>query len=281
MPKIANQEGATFKLEAWDYQFYGETLRKQQYDLDNDVVQQYLQLDKILWGMFCAAGQVYGLQFAKAEGLPVAQADITIYKVSRGGKRMGLWYFDPYARDSENSGAWMSVYRTQERFRQKISPIVSNNANFMKTRPGEPTPISWDDASTMFHELGHALHGLQSNVTYPTLAGTAEKRDFVDFPSQVNERWLPTAEVLSRSALHHNTGKTVYLICITLVGVKRCDAFEFNPAGGATSERSQFSCYAQQPLFSCTGGHFTLPKEQNTQQSPVIGLSILRHPLHS
>jgi peptidyl-dipeptidase Dcp len=157
--------------------------------------------------MFWAAGQVYGLQFAKLEGLPVANPDITVYEVSRDGQRVGLWYFDPYARDGKSSGAWMNEYRSQQRISSAVTPIVSNNTNFVKTRTSEPILISWDDAQAMFHEFGHALHGLQSNVTYPTLAGTAVKRDFVEFPSQVNERWLFTDEVLSRFALHYQTGK--------------------------------------------------------------------------
>lgn len=207
MQKIANAGGADFKIAPWDYRYYAEKLRKAQYDIDNDVVRQYLQLDKIRQGMFWAAGQVYGLQFAQREGLPVANPDITVYEVSRDGKRVGLWYFDPYARDGKSSGAWMNQYRTQERIKGEVTPIVSNNSNFVKTKPGEPVLISWDDAQTMFHEFGHALHGLQSNVTYPTLAGTNVKRDFVEFPSQVNERWLFTDEVLSRYALHYQTGE--------------------------------------------------------------------------
>jgi peptidyl-dipeptidase Dcp len=208
MQQIADQEGATFTLEAWDYRYYAEKLRKKDYDLDSNEVMQYLQLEKIREGMFWAADQVYGLQFTKLEGLPVAQPDITVYEVTRGGTRIGLWYFDPYARAGmKRSGAWMNEYRTQERFHTEITPIVSNNANFVKTKPGEPILISWDDAKTMFHEFGHALHGLLSNVTYPTLAGTNVKRDFVEFPSQVNERWLPTAEVLSQFALHYKTGE--------------------------------------------------------------------------
>ncbi len=207
MQKIAGAEGASLTIEPWDYRFYAEKLRKAQYDIDNNEVRQYLQLDKVREGMFWAAAQVYGLQFAKLEGLPVAEPDITVYEVSRDGQRVGLWYFDPYARDGKNSGAWMNEYRTQERLKEPVTPIVSNNANFVKTGSGEPVLISWDDAQTMFHEFGHALHGLQSNVTYPTLAGTAVKRDFVEFPSQVNERWLFTNEVLSRFALHHKTGE--------------------------------------------------------------------------
>jgi peptidyl-dipeptidase Dcp len=209
MQKIVNAEGADFKIAPWDYRFYAEKLRKAQHDLNNDEVQQYLQLDKIREGMFWAAGQVYGLQFARVNGLPVAHPDITLYEVSRGGKRVGLWYFDPYARAGKNSGAWMSEYRTQERIKTDVTPIVSNNSNFVKTNPGEPVLISWDEAQTMFHEFGHALHGLQSNVAYPTLAGTNVKRDFVEFPSQVNERWLFTDEVLSGFALHHKTGESM------------------------------------------------------------------------
>jgi peptidyl-dipeptidase Dcp len=207
MQKIADARGAQLKIEPWDYRFYAEKLRKAQYDLDQDEVQQYLQLEKVREGMFWAAGQVYGLQFAKLEGLPVANPDITVYEVSRDGQRVGLWYFDPYARDGKSSGAWMNEYRSQQRISSAVTPIVSNNTNFVKTRTSEPILISWDDAQAMFHEFGHALHGLQSNVTYPTLAGTAVKRDFVEFPSQVNERWLFTDEVLSRFALHYQTGK--------------------------------------------------------------------------
>ena len=207
MQTIADAEGAAMTIEPWDYRYYAEKLRKAQYELDDAEVRQYLQLDRIREGMFWAAGQVYGLQFHRLEGLPVAHPDITVYEVTRDGQRVGLWYFDPYARDGKRSGAWMSEYRTQERVAANVTPIVSNNANFVRTRPGEPILISWDDAKTMFHEFGHALHGLQSDVTYPTLAGTAVKRDFVEFPSQVNERWLSTDEVLGRFAVHHRTGQ--------------------------------------------------------------------------
>jgi peptidyl-dipeptidase Dcp len=120
-----------------------------------------------------------------------------------------LWYFDPYARAGKNSGAWMNQYRTQEKFRTDITPVVSNNANFVKGDAGKPVLISWDDAVTMFHEFGHGLHGLDSNVSYPTLAGTSVKRDFVEFPSQLSEHWLPTPEVLNKFALHHRTGKPI------------------------------------------------------------------------
>jgi len=209
MQKIADAEGEKITIEPWDYRFYAEKVRKAKYDIDQNEVKQYLQLDKIREGMFWAAKQVYGLDMVKVEGLPVVHPDVTVYEVQRDGKQIGLWYFDPYARDGKNSGAWMSEYRTQEKFKDNITPIVSNNCNYMKGKPGEPTLISWDDANTLFHEFGHALHGLQSNVNYPSLAGTSVKRDFVEFPSQVNERWLLTREVLSKFALHCKTGKPI------------------------------------------------------------------------
>lgn len=209
MQAIADKEGAKITIEPWDYRFYAEKVRKAKYDIDQNEVKQYLQLDKIREGMFWAANKVYGLEMVKVEGLPVVQPDVTVYEVRRDGKQIGLWYFDPYARDGKKSGAWMNEYRTQEKFHGNVTPIVSNNSNFVKGKPGEPVLISWDDAQTMFHEFGHALHGLQSNVTYPSLAGTNVKRDFVEFPSQVNERWLITNEVLSKFALHHKTGKPI------------------------------------------------------------------------
>jgi peptidyl-dipeptidase Dcp len=209
MQAIADKEGAKITIKPWDYRHYAEKLRKQQYDVDQDLVKQYLQLDKIREGMFWAAKQVYGLEMVRVDGVPVVHPDVTVYEVHRGGKQIGLWYFDPYARDGKNSGAWMNEYRTQERFRADVMPIVSNNANFIKGKPDEPILISWTDATTMFHEFGHALHGLQSNVNYPTLAGTRVKRDFVEMPSQVNERWLPTTEVLQKFAVHYKTGEPI------------------------------------------------------------------------
>jgi peptidyl-dipeptidase Dcp len=141
----------------------------------------------------------------------VAHPDIRVWEVTdkTTKKHIGLWYFDPYARAGKRSGAWMNAYRSQERINGEITTIVSNNANFAKGKPGEPLLISWDDASTMFHEFGHALHGLNSNVTYPTLSGTAVARDYVEFPSQLLEHWLSTPEVLQRFAVHYQTGKPI------------------------------------------------------------------------
>jgi peptidyl-dipeptidase Dcp len=127
--------------------------------------------------------------------------------VDAEGQHVGLWYLDPYAREGKHSGAWMTAYRVQENIDRPITPIVSNNSNFMKGAEGEPVLISWDDAVTLFHEFGHALHGLLSQVKYPSQAGTSVVRDYVEFPSQLFEHWLPTQEVLNRFAIHHETGK--------------------------------------------------------------------------
>ncbi len=195
-------------IEPWDYRYYAEKVRKAKYDLDASEIEPYLQLEKMQDAQFWVAEQLYGLKFRQVQGIPVQHPDIRVCQVSDArGAHVGYWYFDPFARDGKRSGAWMSEYRTQERFAGQITPIVSNNANYVKPKPGEAVLISWDDAETMFHEFGHALHGLASNVTYPTLAGTYVAQDFVEFPSQVNEHWLATPEVLNRFAIHHESGQ--------------------------------------------------------------------------
>ena len=186
----------SFALAPWDYRYYAEKVRKAKYDLDLNEVKPYLQLDHVREAMFFAANKVYGFTFTKVDGLSVFHPDVTVYEVKgRDGHHVGLWYFDPYARPGKNSGAWMNAYREQSTYDGDVPTIVSNNANFIKGAPGQPTTISFDDARTMFHEFGHALHGLNSNVTYPTLSGTNTVRDFVEFPSQVNENWFTTPEV--------------------------------------------------------------------------------------
>jgi peptidyl-dipeptidase Dcp len=210
MQKIADREGAGIKIAAWDYRYYAEKVRKAKYALDMNEVKSYLQLEKLREGMFWAAGQLYGFSFTQVSGLPIANPDVRVWEVKNAaGAHVGLWYFDPYARAGKNSGAWMSEYRGQETMDAKISPIVSNNTNFVKDESGGPLLISWDDAVTLFHEFGHALHGLNSEVQYPSLAGTNVVRDFVEFPSQLNENWLSTPELLSRFAVHYQTGKPV------------------------------------------------------------------------
>ncbi len=209
MQKIVDTEGGNFKIQPWDYRYYAEKVRKEKYDLDQNEVKQYLQLDKLREGMFWVAGELFDLKFILAKDVPVYQEDVTVYQVvnKTTGKNVGLWYFDPYARKGKRSGAWMNEYRMQERFNGEVPTIVSNNANFIKGAAGEPVLISWDDASTLFHEFGHALHGLCSNVNYPLLAGTNVARDYVEFPSQILEHWLSTPEVLKTYALHYKTGE--------------------------------------------------------------------------
>ncbi len=211
MQAIANKEGAKLKIEPWDYRYYAEKVRKAKYDLDQNEVKPYLQMEKLREGMFWVAGELFGFAFTPVTDVPVYHPDVRVWEVKdrTSGKHVGLWYFDPYARKGKRSGAWMNAYRGQERFKGEITTIVSNNSNFVKGKPGEPVLISWEDAETLFHEFGHALHGLSSNVTYPTLAGTAVARDYVEFPSQLLEHWLPTPEVLNRFALHAQTGQPI------------------------------------------------------------------------
>ena len=211
MQAIADAEGAGIRIAPWDYRYYAEKVRKAKYDLDENLVKPYLQIEQLREGMFWVAGEVFGLRFAPVEGLPVVHPDVRVWEVTdaQSGRHVGLWYFDPFARTGKRSGAWMNAYRRQHRLDGEVTTIVSNNSNFVKGKPGEPVLISWDDATTLFHEFGHALHGLSSNVTYPSLAGTAVARDYVEFPSQILEHWLPTPEVLQRFARHHQTGEPI------------------------------------------------------------------------
>ena len=209
MQAVADAEGADFEIAPWDYRYYAEKVRQAEYDFDSEAVKQYLQLENLREGMFWMAGELYGMEFTQIDDVPVFHEDVRVWEVTRDGEHLGLWYFDPYARAGKRSGAWMNAYRTQDNLDGFTTPIVSNNSNFVKVGEGEPVLISWDDATTLFHEFGHALHGLNSNVTYPSLAGTAVPRDYVEFPSQVHENWLPTREVLSNYALHVETGEPI------------------------------------------------------------------------
>jgi peptidyl-dipeptidase Dcp len=209
MQALADKEGAKITIEPWDYRFYMEKVRKAKYDLDQNEVKPYLQLDKLRDGMFYVAGELFDFKFTPISGVPVFHPDVKVWEVTnrKTNKHIGLWYFDPYAREGKRSGAWMNAYRSQDKLDGATTTIVSNNSNFVKGKEGEPVLISWDDATTLFHEFGHALHGLSSNVTYPTLSGTNVARDYVEFPSQLLEHWLSTPEVLNKFALHYQTGK--------------------------------------------------------------------------
>lgn len=209
MQKIADSENAGITIAAWDYRFYAEKVRKSRYDLDDSEIKPYLQMDKIRDGIFWVAGRMYGFDFEPVTDVPVFHPDIQTYKVLRDGQLVGVWYYDAFAREGKKSGAWETSYQSQARFPVAHKVVVSNNCNFIKPEPGQPVLISWDDATTMFHEFGHAIHALSSNVTYGSLAGTAVARDFVEFPSQLNEHWLPVPEVLARFAIHYQTGESM------------------------------------------------------------------------
>ena len=229
MQKIVDAEKGGFKIAPWDYRYYAEKVRRAKYALDQNAIKAYLQADKIVDAAFWAAGQLYGFEFVEVTGVPVAMADVRVFELWKHGKAAGLFYLDPFARAGKLSGAWMSEYRTQERLEGEVTPIVSNNANFM-SGSGDVL-LSWDDAVTVFHEFGHALHALNSNVTYPSLSGTNVVRDFVEFPSQLNERWLSTPELLSKFAHHHETGEAMPEALIAKIR----DAQKFNQ-GFATVE---------------------------------------------
>ncbi len=211
MQEMANKENANITIEPWDYRYYAEKVRKDRYDLDQNEVKQYLQLEKLREGMFWVAGELFNFSFTPVTDVPVYHPDVRVWQVKdkTTGKQIGLWYFDAYARKGKRSGAWMNAYRNQQRVDKEITTIVSNNSNFIKGKDGEPVLISWDDATTLFHEFGHALHGLASNVVYPTLSGTNVVRDYVEFPSQLLEHWLSTPEVLAKFAIHYKTGQAI------------------------------------------------------------------------
>lgn len=210
MQALVDAEGGDFKIEPWDYRYYMEKVRQAKYDLDSDEVKQYLQLDKLREAMFFVAGELFNFNFeAVPDGsVPVWHEDVHVWEVTdkTSGKHVGLWYLDPFARPGKRSGAWATSYRGHDRLDGiEKTPLVSNNSNFIKGAPGEPVLVSWDDAETFFHEFGHALHGLSSNVDYPTLNGGV--RDYTEFQSQLLERWLSTDEVINTYLVHHETGE--------------------------------------------------------------------------
>lgn len=209
MQKIADREGSEIKIEPWDYRYYAEKVRQEKFELDFNEIKPYLQLDNLRDSMFWVAEQLFQLHFERLDNVPVFHPEVEVWEVQRNGDHVGLWYFDPFARSGKHSGAWMSAYRSQEHIHAPISPIVSNNCNYIKGKPGEPVLISWDDATTLFHEFGHALHGLCSQCQYPSQSGTSVARDYVELPSQLLEHWLSTPEVLKKFAIHKDTGDPI------------------------------------------------------------------------
>jgi len=220
MQEMVDREGGSFKIQPWDYRYYAEKVRKAKYDLDQNEIKQYLQLENLREGMFWTAGELFDLGFKQLFDVPVYHPDVRVWEVNNKntGKPIGLWYFDPYARTGKRSGAWMNSHRDQQKIKGNVLPIVSNNCNFIKGNSDEPVLISWDDATTLFHEFGHALHGLCSNVIYPSLSGTSVARDYVEFPSQLLEHWLATPEVLNKFALHYKTNEALSQSLVERIG---------------------------------------------------------------
>jgi peptidyl-dipeptidase Dcp len=207
MQALADGEGAGITIRPWDTRFYGEKVRRRDHALDPAEVQAYFRLEPLREGMFWAATERFGWSFSPAE-VPVGHADVRVWEVRDAeGRDLGLFHFDPFARPGKRSGAWMNAYRVQttDEQGQRVPPIIQNTCNFLRPSDGQPAFLTMDEARTLFHEFGHAMHGLASDVPYRSLAGTAVPRDYVEFPSQLNEHWLTTPELLARFARHAET----------------------------------------------------------------------------
>ena len=209
LSECARSEGSNAPLEAWDWRHYAEKVRKANYDLDESKLREFLPLDQIIAAAFDTASKLFGLKFKAVEGAPVYHPDVKVWEVTnKKGEHVALFLGDYFARTGKRSGAWMSSFRTaHELGRTPVRPIIVNVMNFARGAEGESALLSWDDAHTLFHEFGHALHGMLTQAVYPSLAGTAVSRDFVELPSQLYEHWLGEPEVLERFALHYKTGK--------------------------------------------------------------------------
>jgi peptidyl-dipeptidase Dcp len=210
MQNLVQEEGGNFRLAPWDWRYYAEKLRRRLHDVDEATIKSYFQLDKIIEAAFDTARRLFGLSFAERRGVPVWHPDVRVWEVTGAdGRFVGLFFGDYFARPSKHSGAWMTTLREQEKLRADVRPLVVNVMNFSKAAEGEPTLLSFDDARTLFHEFGHGLHGLLSDVTYPMVSGTNVQRDFVELPSQLYEHWLERPEVLRRFAVHYRSGEPI------------------------------------------------------------------------
>jgi peptidyl-dipeptidase Dcp len=207
---LAKSQGANFQPTAADWNFYAEQIRKQRYALNNDDLKPYFEFNKVLTeGVFYAANQLYGISFKERKDIPTWNPDMRVFQVyDKDGSELAIFMIDPWKRDNKNGGAWMSNLVNQSALRG-TKPVVFNVENFTKPAPGQPALISWDDVTTMFHEFGHALHGMFASQTYPTLSGTSVARDFVEFPSQFNENWALDPKILPHYAVHYQTGQAI------------------------------------------------------------------------
>ena len=206
LQEMVHAEGGNFRLAPWDWRYYAEKLRKARHDLDEADLKPYLALDNIIEAAFFTANQLFGLSFEPRTDVPIWRPEVRVWEVRGPRGHVGLFFGDYFARPTKRSGAWMTSLREQEKLTGEVRPLVVNVMNFSKAPDGEPTLLSFDDARTLFHEFGHALHGLLSDVTYPMIAGTNVPGDFVELPSQLYEHWLARPEILQRFARHHRTG---------------------------------------------------------------------------
>jgi peptidyl-dipeptidase Dcp len=207
MQALIQEDGGNFKLEPWDWRYYAEKLRRRVCEFDETAIKPYLGLDRMIEAAFYTAGRLFGLNFTPRPDVAVWHPDVRAWQVSGSdGKEIGLFFGDYFARASKRSGAWMTSIRDQRKLGGDVTPVIVNVCNFAKAPAGEATLLSFEDARTLFHEFGHALHGLLSSVTYPKIAGTNVATDFVELPSQLFEHWLQQPELLRRFALHYQTG---------------------------------------------------------------------------
>jgi len=205
---LARQEGYDLTLEAWDWRYYAEKLRLARYDFDENEIKPYLELGKVLDAAFHTANRLFGVHFVERPDLPGYHNDVRVFEVQREGATIGIFYGDYFARPGKRSGAWMTSFRKQQKLGGAVIPLIVNTCNYSKPPEGEPMLLSLDEARTLFHEFGHGLHGLLSNVTFPRISGTSVVRDFVELPSQLYEHWLETAPVLARLT-HYKTGAPI------------------------------------------------------------------------
>lgn len=211
LQEMIYKSGENFKLKPWDWWYYSEILRKEKYDLDENELRPYFKLENVRDGVFDLAEKLWGLKFTERSDLPKYHPDVMVYEVTEAdGSFIGILMMDFYPRESKRGGAWMSSFRKQYKIgSENISPIITTNFNFTAPSVGQPALLSWDEVETLFHEFGHALHGLLSNVTFSSLSGTSVPRDFVELPSQIMENWASEPEVIALYAFHHQTGELI------------------------------------------------------------------------
>jgi peptidyl-dipeptidase Dcp len=211
LQEMIYKSGENFKLQPWDWWYYAEILRKEKYDLDENQLRPYFKLENVRDGVFVLAEKLWGLKFTERYDLPKYHPDVMVYEVNEAdGKFLGILMMDFYPRESKRGGAWMSSFRKQYKSEnENISPVITTNFNFTAPSAGQPALLSWDEVETLFHEFGHALHGLLSDVTYSCLSGTSVPRDFVELPSQIMENWASEPEVIALYAFHHQSGELI------------------------------------------------------------------------